>query len=274
MTSNADLASSIFSEVRTLVDDLMADQSAGRVSVELIVFGRSVELALDFTDSLDAVNDRLAELQANPTAAVSDPEGTNLNGVINAGVLHLAQAWRRRHAESDGAVLSTGTLITITDGNDTSGATLEPIDPRFNLISVGVSSDIDDTELTRIGPHGSFLAPTNADRTEAFAKVAQRVAEYPERVYLLGYCSPAVAGKHSIEAALATRAAAAKAKCTFDAKDFGVGAGVCNATFINEYCSGGEHGCGTFLSCESCGPVPDGGTSNDAWFHPEDDGKD
>jgi hypothetical protein len=88
-------------------------------------------------------------------------------------------------------VVTTGTVVAITDGDDTSGATLSSDHPEINRISIGISSDVNDDKLTGVGPDGSFLAPSAADWTEAFSRVARRVAEYHERAYLLGYCSPA-----------------------------------------------------------------------------------
>jgi hypothetical protein len=154
--------------------------------------------------------------------------------------------------------VTTGTLVTVTDGRDSSGISLKAIPARFNAISVGISSEIDDTELTRIGPQGSFLAPTQPDWAAAFDRVAQRVLEYPKRSYLLGYCSPAVAGNHVVTVTLAGLSAKADASCKLDATKFG--AGVCNGTYVSNYCS--SRACGSFLACPSC--VLDGGVYSHA----------
>lgn len=268
VASNAGLAQSLFQALDVMIDDLTPAAGESRVNVELLVFGRSVEVALGFTSDMQVVKQKLDELQGHLDTAVLDPVGTNLNGVFNKGQQELKDSFRRRYENTGGSRLSTGTLIIITDGVDTSGARLDKIDPRFNFISVGVSSDIDDAELTRIGPHGSFLAPTDQDRTSIFEKVAQRVEEYPSRAYMLAYCSPAVAGTHTVVATLANREASVSASCKFDATDFGVGAGVCTADFVNGYCESAPHGCATFLACnDSC--QPDAGANTDAWFFPE-----
>jgi hypothetical protein len=165
-------------------------------------------------------------------------------------------------------VVATGTLVTITDGKDTSGVSLAAIDTHLNLISIGISSDIDDKELTRVGPQGSFLAPTQTDWASAFDRVSLRVAEYPKRAYLLAYCSPAVAGNHEVSVTLAARTTRANATCNFSGQEFGVGLGVCNEPFISDYCS--SRSCGTFLACGLCSGV-DGGAppitraQNDQW---------
>jgi len=263
------LAQSLFEALDVLIDDLTPEPGESKVYVQLIVFGRSVDLALAFTDDMQLVKQKLDELEADLDNAVVDPVGTNLNGVINRGLAALDTIWADRFISSYGSALSTGTLITITDGVDTSGEDLEEIDDRWNLISVGVSNDIDDAELERIGPHGSFLAPTSQDRVTIFERVAQRVAEYPNRAYLLAYCSPAVANDHEVWVTLANGEADLILGCEFDAENFGVGQGVCTADFINGYCESTVHGCGTFLACNSC--EPDGGVNpDDAWNSTED----
>jgi hypothetical protein len=266
VANNPGLLDSMISSVIGLIHDLEPDAVAGPVNVELIAFGRTVNPILAFTADFTELVTRLESIKGNPQGVVEDPEGTNLSGVVNLGIASLAAASAARRADTGGAVVSIGTLITITDGRDTAGETLLPIDPRFNVISVGVSGEIDDTELTRVGPQGSFLAPEQADRDAAFTTIAQRVAEYPKRARLIAYCSPAVAGTHTVVATLANREAAAVATCTFDAQFFGVGAGICNAAFINGYCESGEDGCGTFLACGAC--PTDGGAGFAAWRFP------
>jgi hypothetical protein len=269
VTTDPGLVQSMFASLDVLIDDLTPAPGEAKIYVELIAFGRSVDLALGFTDDMASVKQKLAELEADLDSAVANPVGTNLNGVINTGVLALEDAWRYRYSATGGSVLSTGTLITITDGVDTGGEGLEDIPPRWNLISIGVSNDIDDAELTRIGRNGSFLAPTSEDRVSIFEKVAQRVAEYPSRAYLLAYCSPTVAGDHDVLVTLAAREANLAAGCSFDAEVFAAAGGVCNAAFVDNYCAA-DHGCGTFLACGTC--QPDGGINpEDDWILPDDD---
>jgi hypothetical protein len=143
---------------------------------------------------------------------------------------------------------------------------LEAIAPRFNVISIGVSGNINDQELTRVGPQGSFLAPEQADRVAAFDAVAQRVEEYPDRAYLLAYCSPAVAGSHEVIATTARLEAHASASCGFNATNFGSGS-ACNQAFIETYCEEPIHACGSFLACDPpCKEPPgDAGGPRDSW---------
>jgi hypothetical protein len=261
VAQNPALVQELIESLGTFVESLRPGVGAPPVYVSLIVFGRSVETAVRFDEGIDAVIAKLAEIRENPGEAVSDPDGTNLNGAVNTGMDSLEDAWTQRIDATSGAVVLTGTLVTVTDGRDTGGVGLKAIKPQFNAISIGVSNDIDDAELTRVGPQGSFLAPLASDRQEAFAAVAQRVAEYPSRAHLLAYCSPAVAGTHTVRATLANQEASATAVCDFNAAQFGVGAGACNEAFLTNYCEPENHPCGGFFACGLCDP--DAGATDD-----------
>lgn len=252
----------VIATLKQMVESLRPAPGAPPVSVELIVFGRTVQIKQGFTSDLSAVATALDVIQADPAHAIEDPGGTNLFGAVNAGMGELDSAAKGRLAQTLGGVVTTGTLVTITDGRDSSGVQLQPLDKRFNFISIGISSDIDDTELTKIGTQGSFLAPTQADWGAAFDSVVQRVLQYPQRSYLLGYCSPAVEGNHDVTVTLANRTANTNATCRLDATQFG--SGVCNDAFINGYC--GSRSCGSFLACGAC-PLGDAGAQspNDTW---------
>jgi hypothetical protein len=167
---------------------------------------------------------------------------------------------------SGGGVVATGTVLSITDGNDNSGVRLESRFARYNLISVGISGEVDNKELTRLGPQGSFLAPLPADWQASFENVAQRVAEYPRRSYLLGYCSPAVTGQQTISVTWANGTANADAECQVNATQFGQGQ-ACNGDFITGYCTDPDRDCAGFLACGTCA-VGDAAVPEKDWDYP------
>jgi hypothetical protein len=239
----------VISQLKKTVAALTPGQGAPPVDMSLLVFGRTVQRVVNFTRDISQVVAALDAIQANP-AGIVDPGGTNLFGAVNFGMTELDKAMQLYAQQTDFGVVTTGTLVTVTDGRDSSGVTLQPIATRLNAISVGISNEIDDTDLTRIGPQGSFLAPTQPDWADAFDRVAQRVLEYPKRSYLLGYCSPAVAGKHDVTVALASVTAHETASCTVPADLFGAGEEACNASFYSGYC--GAHSCGSLLACGPC----------------------
>lgn len=266
VASNTHLLTDLIERVNGLVDDLAPGPDEPPVQMMLVAFGRSIDVKQPFTSQLSQVKDAITQIQLSPGTAVAEPDGTNLNGVVNGALDALDNAIEQRIFEDSGAVIRAGTLIVITDGRDTGGVNLLTIPPRFNVISIGVSGNINDEELTRVGPQGSFLAPEDLDRLYAFETVAQRVKEYPDRAYLLAYCSPAVAGNHRVFATTANLEARVNASCQFNAASFGSGQ-ACNEQFIQSYCDEPIHGCGTFLACAPpCkDPSADAGPVRDAW---------
>lgn len=248
--------------IKALVRDLEPGVGESPVYVELIPFGRSANVAMPFSSDFDAISDRIDDIFENTGLYVPEPNGTNLNGAINQGTLDLQDTLAFRTERTGGGVVATGTVLSITDGNDNSGVRLEARAERYNLISVGISGDVNNQELTRIGAQGSFLAPSPADWQASFENVARRVAEYPRRSYLLGYCSPASAGRQTISVTWANGTAESDATCQVDAADFGTGQ-ACNGEFIANYCTSSVPVCAGFLACGACST--DGGNPESDW---------
>jgi von Willebrand factor type A domain-containing protein len=249
--------------LKELVRDLEPGPGESAVHVELITFGRSVIPAMAFSDDFAAIVSKLDQIFADRDAFVTDPNGTNLNGAINQGTRDLEDTLKQYLLTTGGGVVATGTVLSVTDGNDNSGVRLDARAARYNLISVGISSDVNYKELTRVGPQGSFLAPEPSDWEASFADVARRVAEYPKRSYLLAYCSPQVAGTYSVAVTWANGDAQANATCGIDAADFGVGQ-VCNGAFMTGYCADPDLECAGFLACGAC-TGSDAGSPETGW---------
>jgi hypothetical protein len=253
-------------QLKALVRDLEPGVGESPVAVQLIPFGRSTRIALAFSADFDAVSAKIDDIFDDLETYVPDPNGTNLNGAINEGVEALEAARKDLLGANRGGIVATGTVLSITDGDDNSGVTLDDKAARYNLISVGISDQVDNKELTRVGAQGSFLAPTPADWQASFEAVAQRVAEYPRRSYLLAYCSPAVDGQQTIAVTWANGTANADATCRVDAEDFGVGS-ACNGGFMAGYCTDSDRSCGGFLACGDCSA--DAGAIEQDWI-PDD----
>ncbi len=250
LQQDRDTLVALIARLKQMVQSLQPAAGAPPVSVQLIVFGRSVDIARDFTSDFSAIAATLDAIQADPAGAIREPGGTNLFGAIQLGMSQLNLAQQSRRAATRGSVVTVGTLVTVTDGRDTSGGALPALDKLMNFISIGISNNIDDTDLGRVGPQGSFLAPTQADWGAAFDRVIARVLEYPQRSYLLAYCSPAVVGTHTVSVTLANRTTQANATCKASAAEFGVGVGNCNEAFISNYCA--SRSCASFLACGGC----------------------
>lgn len=255
--------------LKALVRDLEPELGESPVYVQLIPFGRSTDPALQqFSADFDLIADTIDDIFDDPTTYVREPNGTNLNGVINKGVEALEARFTEVLQATRGGVVSTGTVLSITDGADNSGVRLEDNAARYNLISVGISDEVNNKELTRVGAQGSFLAPTPADWQASFAAVAQRVAEYPRRSYMLAYCSPAAASQQTIAVTWANGTAKTDATCKVDADDFGQGT-ACNAAFMAGYCANPARACAGFLACGEC--AADAANPEQDWIPDADD---
>jgi hypothetical protein len=119
------------------------------------------------------------------------------------------------------------------------------------VLSIGISPDASNVDLQNIGRDGSFLAPTPAEWPQAFDEISQRVAEYPERAYLLGYCSSATADTPNVSVeVLSAMATSSAAVCNFNADLFASNPPACGETLFTTECDALE--CGGLTACGAC----------------------
>jgi len=263
VTESEDLPA-LVTELRSLVSDLEAEPGEPDVYVGVYVFGYGVAEYVPFTPNLDAVDTALADFAADPAPAVELASGGQSTALFNAtaeGILETTRIRELRDAVTWGGVLTTGTVVVVTDGIDTSNGDLDSalIEETTNqVISIGISNDIDDKQLRAIGRDGSFLAPTPTQWTTAFDAIAERVDQYPDRSYLLGYCSSASEGSPNVEVSVTgpglTNVSAAE--CSFNAELFSSQGFTCNAAFFDTECNalscGGLTGCGACADSQCC----------------------
>ena len=150
-----------------------------------------------------------------------DPS-TNLNGAIVEGLNVLD-----RQMATSGTPLTFGTLVVFTDGTDRAGRvkreklydTLEH--SNIDVLVIGVGAEIDTGELKSIGRNGAILNKDRKQIATSFQAAAARVEAFTKRYYLLGYCSPARAGKHIVRIETAARGESGGLEYEFDARGFG-----------------------------------------------------
>jgi uncharacterized protein YegL len=127
-----------------------------------------------------------------------DPS-TNLNGAVIKGLEVLD-----RQLQASPTPLTFGTLVVFTDGTDRAGRVKrdklhETLDKRkVDIIVMGVGAEIDDRELKQIGRNGAIVSKDRTQIAKSFEAAAARVEAASKRYYLLGYCSPARAGEHTV----------------------------------------------------------------------------
>lgn len=170
-----------------------------------------------FTAGAGAVQgvDRLDSFKAR------DPS-TNLNGAVVEGLNVL-----QRQMATSSTPLTFGTLVVFTDGTDRAGRVnreklydmLEKT--NIDVMVIGVGAEVDSGELRAIGKDGAILNKDRAQIAASFNQAAARVEAFTKRFYLLGYCSPARAGKHVVRIETAARGESGYLEYEFDARGFG-----------------------------------------------------
>lgn len=251
ITESEDLPA-LIDALQAFVAKLEPGQNEARVSVEIIVFGREVGLYEPLTSDFAALNTALENLADQ---GVVTTMGTSLYDAVEAGINSATRARALRSGVTNDGVLSTGTVVVVTDGKESSGGkTLNKslINGTLNqVISVGISEDIDGEDLDDIGRDGSFLAPTPDDWAEAFDEIAVRVDQYPDRAYLLAYCSSTSQGSPTVTISLDGIEPEEEATCKFDADLFASMPPVCDQTLFATECD--DKACGGWLTgCGGC----------------------
>ncbi len=150
-----------------------------------------------------------------------DPS-TNLNGAVVQALQVLKQA-----LDKASQPLKFGTLVVFTDGTDhaarvSQGEMLKAVDAAtFDIFAIGVGSEIDKSELGRIGRTGTVLETDSAKVKQAFESIAQKIEGFTQRFYLLSYCSPARAHVHGVKIeAITPDGASGRLTHSFDANGF------------------------------------------------------
>ncbi len=155
------------------------------------------------------------------TYKARDPS-TNLNGAVIEGFKVL-----NRQMRSSPTPLTFGTLVVFTDGTDRAARVpredlQKALDDRqVDVMVIGVGAEIDDSELREIGRNGAILSKDRAQISDSFDKMAARIEAMSKRYYLLGYCSPARAGKHIVRVETSAHGESGSVEYEFDAKGFG-----------------------------------------------------
>ena len=80
---------------------------------------------------------------------------------------------------------------------------------------------IDAGELNAIGRNGAIVNKDRAQIAASFKAAAERIEAFSKRYYLLGYCTPARAGKHVVRIETAAAGTSGSLEYEFDAKGFG-----------------------------------------------------
>lgn len=261
ITGSEDLPA-LVSALRDFMKELEPAQGEARTTVEIFVFGRNVARYLPMTTDFAEIDAALKTLEEDPQSVVTlvNGMGTSLYDAVKEGIQSTERARQLRSLVSNSGVLSTGTVVVVTDGKDTSNGNLDNalIKSTLNqVISVGISDQIDGGDLDAIGRDGSFLTPEPEDWAGAFAEIATRVDQYPDRAYLLAYCSSTNQGSPDVTISLSGIEPKQTATCKFDADVFASNPPTCGQVLFdteceNKECGGWLTGCGGCADSECC----------------------
>jgi hypothetical protein len=128
-----------------------------------------------------------------------DDPSTDLNGAVVKGLAELDTSLA--HAEHP---MRFGTVVVFTDGSDRAGRVprddMEKAidDTKYEVFAIGLGAEMKDSELKRIGKTGTAKAEDKEAVLKAFDTIAQRIESSTKSFYLLSYCSPSRAGKHTL----------------------------------------------------------------------------
>jgi hypothetical protein len=192
-------------------------ESYQKVAVYAFDGSKDIHEITPFSDSGERASAGLNKLAEFHT---KDPS-TNLHGAVVQGLEKLDEGLARATVP-----LRFGTLVVFTDGTDRASRVpgqemMDAIDASDNeVFAIGVGNEIDDATLARIGRSGYIRVGDSAALRGAFSQIGDRIVSYTRRYYLLSYCSPARAGKHSVTVEAHAEDTSGQLSYEFDAKGF------------------------------------------------------
>jgi len=174
---------------------------------------------VEVTDDIDELRTGIESLSGVCDEDACDPS-TNLNGAVIDGLGLLDDV------ESGSPRIFGGSVVVFTDGTDrASRASDDDAIARVrgsghDVYSIGLGGEVDRGFLNKVGKSGTVYADDAAEVSEAFADVAQTVADEARSFYSLVYCSPSRAGRHEVMIRGAWGALRGTLKYQFDADGF------------------------------------------------------
>jgi hypothetical protein len=236
---------------QNFIDSL--ERQGGRHQVSVLLFDGKPYL-YEFqpdTSDLATVRERLDMLASTPG---SDPASSNVYGAVIEGIHELERARNLRELVNNLGLLTTGTLIVISDGDDRSSTrSFDDVEETVNstpsnIITVGLGDLANYPKLTEIGRDGSYSAPNPEAINQAFQQIAGRLRDQRDSTYLVGYCSPKRAGTFRTRIGIAGFDFE-RPVCAFNAARFTPG---CSRDSFNRDIECADAECGDVIGCGEC----------------------
>jgi len=240
-------------------DKVMLGTGTRKIYVGVWYFSKALTSKQSFTRDKTLVQKALNALLTDTTGSNT----TNLYGtMVDAVANSTSHQTSRRKAMKDG-VLTLGQIVMFTDGADTAALkTLAQAEKAVqgtndDIIAIALGGEIDKTTLSKLGKNGSYVAKSAAELKQVFAGAAQRATALQDRIYVLGYCSPKLAGTHQLVIEMAN-GSGKSSPISFDASKFGDPDAKCSTSLFQKACD--NKTCGGLL----CGGCPENATCSNS----------
>lgn len=213
--SESDQVPLIESAAQEFTSQLEAHQ---RVAVYAFDGSEDIYRITPFTQNAGAANAGLGRVSS---FRARDPS-TNLHGAVVKAIEELDAALERARAP-----LRFGTVVVFTDGTDRAArVSIREMSDAIegsphDFFAIGVGDEIDEGVLGAVGREGYVMVDDPAAIGAAFRRVGERILTMTQRYYLLSYCSPARAGRHTVTVEAVTDEATGSLTYEFDAEGFG-----------------------------------------------------
>ena len=205
----------LIAAVEAFINTTESDQEIG---IYLFDGRENLQTLQPFTSNKELLLASVATLNDYETV---DPS-TNLNGAIVRG-LALLDSEALEHQD----LTFGGTLAVFTDGTDQAGrvsnsAAVAAVESSpHSVYSVGLGGEADSAHLASVGKSGAILATDVDELSSAFEDLAGSIRAQTAGFYVIAYCSPKRAGRHTLEIRLT--GTNARAGVEFDADGFDSG---------------------------------------------------
>ncbi len=232
-----------------LVDQVMGPDATG-IRIRVAFFSKAYTVVQDFTSDPELAKAALDGLLVDQTGSNT----TNLYGALIDAVDESDAAQVARAAAMRDGVFTLGQVVFFTDGSDQAAvATLQQAQSavqtsKDDVFLIALGGELNTDVLASLGKSGWALAETAEALEDAFAALALRVRLLQKRVYVLGYCSPKLAGHHTLTVRVKDKDGES-APVSFDASTFNVPGESCSAAAFEAACDGKD--CGGLL-CGGC----------------------
>jgi len=181
---------------------------------------------IDFTNNYNELQDAVDDI----TSGISQDASTNLFGAIINGTEFISS---RINQDNLTDYLSSGAIITFTDGTDQAGivsktdayAIVDSFKNKINYYTIGLGSEIDETVLNSIGPKKFISAENGEDLNASFTEISELIYNEVNSFYLFEYCTPKRdgSGLNNLKIKLEREEGVGDEETNFDATGFRAG---------------------------------------------------